>query len=287
MIHQHQAAQAVDAGAAQNGIQGLVDDTLMHTLDHFGIGEVLTAEELVHELIAGFGNGFFQRIVELFNDGILAIGNGDLNALEILHLVGALIQHIDDAGDLLLVVPDGNHHGRDLVAVLLTQGVEGGIVVGVFLVNLGDVDEAGHIAFFAVLPCLLKADGDAVLGGNHQNGSIGSAQCFHHGAGEIETAGGVQQIDLDILVFQRNHSRGDGNMAANLFGIIVTNGVAVGVLTDTVDGTGHVEQTLGQGGLTTAGVTQQADVANSVCCVHSSVCSFREDGILHCFLFGA
>ena len=76
-------------------------------------------------------------------------------------------------------------------------------------------------------------------------------------------------------------------MAADLFGIIVTNGVAVGVLADTIDDTGHVKQAFGQGGLTTAGVAKQADVANRVCCVHSSMYSFREDGILHCFLFGA
>ena len=65
-------------------------------------------------------------------------------------------------------------------------------------------------------------------------------------------------------------------MTTDLFGIVITNGVAVGILANTVNGTGHVKQALSQGGLTAAAVAQKADIANGVCCVHNVCCSFRE-----------
>ena len=65
-------------------------------------------------------------------------------------------------------------------------------------------------------------------------------------------------------------------MTADLLGIVVANGVAVGVLADTVDGTGHVKQALGQGGFAAAAVAQQADIADGVNSVHSEKNSFRE-----------
>ena len=80
------------------------------------------------------------------------------------------------------------------------------------------------------------------------------------------------------MIFQRNHRGGDGNVAADLLGIIIANGVAVGILAHTVNGTGHVEQALCQSGLAASAVTQQADVANGVDSVHSRKNSFR-DGV--------
>ena len=184
--------------------------------------------------------------------------------------------HVDDAGDFVAGVPDGDHHRGDLVAVLGPQGFEGGVVVGVVLVHLGDVDEPGHVPLFAVLPGLLKAHGDAVLGRAHQNGGVGSPQGLYHSAGEVEGAGGVQQVDLHILVFQGDHGGGDGNITADLLGVVVADGVAVGVLAHAVDGAGHVKQTLSQGGLAAAAVPEQTDVADGIDGVHSCSYSFRE-----------
>ena len=109
------------------------------------------------------------------------------------------------------------------------------------LVHLGNVDKAGHIPLFAVLPGLLKAYGDAVLGRAHQNGGIRGTEGFHGGTGEIETAGGVQQIDLAVMILQGHHGGGDGDIAADLLGVVVADGISVGVPADPVDGTGHVK----------------------------------------------
>jgi hypothetical protein len=95
--------------------------------------------------------------------------------------------------------------------------------------------------FAAIFPCLLKTNGDTVLGRADDDGSIRSTERFHHGTGEVETAGGIQQVDLAIIVLQRHHSSGQGDMTANLFGIKITDGIAVGILADAVNGAGHVK----------------------------------------------
>ena len=74
-----------------------------------------------------------------------------------------------------------------------------------------------------------------------QDGRIGSAQRFHSGTGEVESTGSVQEVNLAVMVLQGHHSSGNGDIAADLLGIKVTNGVAVGILAHTVDGTGHVK----------------------------------------------
>ena len=73
------------------------------------------------------------------------------------------------------------------------------------------------------------------------NNGHSSTQSFHHSAGEVESAGGVQQVDLGVLVLQRHNGGGDRNIAADLFRIVVAHGVAVGILAHTVDSTGHIQ----------------------------------------------
>ena len=241
VIHQHQAAQAGNAGAAQHGEQAQVGHAAVQAGHHFAVGKVVAFKEAIHQRLIGFGNGFLQGIVEFLNNGNLVLRNLNFHPLQVLHLIGALIEYVYDAGNLLGGVPDGDDDRGNLIAVALPQRVEGGVVIGIILVYLGDVDKAGHIALLAVFPCLFKANGDAVFGGQNQNGCIGSAEGFHNGTGEVETTGGIQQVNLGVVIFQRNHRGGNGNMTANFFGVVIANGVAVGVLADPVNDTGHVK----------------------------------------------
>ena len=276
VVHEHQAAKAGQTGTAQHGEQAQILHALMQAGDHFPVSKVAALEEAIHQSLVGLGNGFLQRVVELLDDGHLISGNVDLHTLQVLHLVGALVQHVDDAGDLMGGIPDGDDDGGDLVAVLLPQSVEGGVVVGIVLVYLGDVDETGHVPVFAVFPCLLKANGDAVLGRANQNGGVGGAERLHDGTGEVERAGGIQQVDLHVVIFQRNDGGGDRNMTADLLGVVIADGVSVGVLADAVDCAGHVKQALSQRGLAAAAVTQQTDIADGINSVHCGQYSFRE-----------
>ena len=262
VVHEHQGAHGVDGGAAQHREQGQLPHALAQALDHLDVGEVLAGEELVHKLLAGLGHRLLQSVVELGDHLVLPLGEVDLHPLAVLHLIGALVQHVNDAGDPLVVVPDGDHQGGDLVAEALPQGVEGGVVVGVLLVGLGDIDETGHIPLFAVLPRLLQAHADAVLGGADDDGRVGHGEGLHHIAGKVKGAGGVQNVDLTALVLQRGHRGGDGNLTFDLLRIIVAHGVSVRGFAHAVDGAGHIEQALRQSGLAAPAVAQKADIAD-------------------------
>ena len=262
VVHQHQAAHAVDGGAAHHGEQAQLPDALAQALDHLGVGEVLAAEELVHELLAGLRHGLLERVVELGDHVCLVGGDLDLHPLEVLHLIGPLVQHVDEAGDLLVLIPDGHHQGGDLLAEALPQGVEGGVVVAVLLVGLGDVQEAGHIPLLAVFPRLFQAHGDAVLGGADDHGGVGGTKGLHHLAGKVKGARRIQHIDAAALVLQGRHGGGQGDLTLGLLGIIITDRIAVRAATHAVDGSGHKQQALRQGGLAAAAVAQQADIAD-------------------------
>ena len=279
IVHQHQGADAVDSGAEEDGEHGQLPHALAQALDHLGIGEVLAAEVLVHHFLGGLSHGLLQSLVELGNHGGLVLGDVHFHPLVVLQLIGALVEHVDEAGGHLALVPHGNHQGSDLVAIALAQGVEGGVVVAVLLVDLGDIDEARHVALLAILPDFFKANGNAVLGGADDDGGVGGPQSLHDLAGEIECAGGVQQVDLAALVFQRGHSHGNGDLAADLLGIVVADRVAVRTSAHAADCVGHKQQTLGQGGLAAAAMPHQADITDVLYRItHNNVLSLLQIG---------
>ena len=144
------------------------------------------------------------------------------------------------------------------------------------LVYLGDVDKPGHIPLLAVVPGLFKADGNAVLGGKHQDGGISCPEGFHDCTGEVKAAWGIQNVDFGIVVLYGNDRSGNGNITADLLGVVVTDGVSVGVLAHPVDGTGHIQKAFCQSGLAAAAVAQKADITNGVYSIHSQCYSFRE-----------
>ena len=276
VVHEHEAAQAVDTGAAKHREQAQLPHALVQARNHLTVSKAVALKEPVHQGLIGLGNGLFQGIVEFFNNGNLVFGHFDFHTLQVLHLVGPLVEDIDDAGDLVGGVPNGHDDRGDFIAVTLPEGVKGGVVIGMVLVYLGDVDKPGHIPLLAVVPCLFKAHGNAVLGGKHKDGGIGCPEGFHDRAGEIKAAGGIQNVDLGIVVLYGNNRGGNRNITADLLRVVVTDGVAVGVLAHPVDGAGHIQKALCQSGLAAAAVAQKADIANGVYSVHSQNNSFRE-----------
>ena len=262
MVHQHQGTQQVDGGAAHHREQGQLPHALAQALDHFHIGKIFAGEEFVHELLAGLGHGLLQRVVELGDDVLLALRHVDLHPLAVLHLEGTLIQYVNDAGDPLVLVPDGDDQGGDLIAEALPERVEGSVIVGVLLVGFGDVEEPGHIPLLAVFPGLLQAHGDTVLGGADDDGRVRHLKGLHHLAGEVEAAGAVQDIDLGALVLQGGDCHRDGDLTADLLRVEIAGGVSICGPAHTVDCTGHIQQALRQGGFAAAAMAQQTDVAN-------------------------
>ena len=262
VIHQHQGTQAVDSGAAQHREQAQFPHALAQALNHLGVGKVLAAEELVHKFLAGFGHGFLQGVVKLGNNRLFVRGDLDLRPLEVLHLIGPLVQHVDNAGDLFILIPDGNHQRSDLLAEALPQSLKGAVVIAVVLIRLGDIDKPGHVPLLAVSPRLLQAYGNTVLGGADNDGGVRGPEGLHHLTGKVESARRIQHVDLAALVFQGGHRSGDGDLAAGFLGIVIADRISVRGSAHALDGAGHVEQALCQGGLSASAVSQQADVTD-------------------------
>ncbi len=160
-------------------------------------------------------------------------------------------------------------------AELLAQGVEGGEVVGVLLVELGDVDRLGQVGVGEALPGLLGADVDAVLGGDDYDAGVGDAQGLGDLAGEVKVTRGVQDIYLRLLVLRIHRGQGDAYLAADLLGVEVGDAVARGGAAHAVGDAGQEQDALREGGLAVAAVAEQGDVADVFCCVaHVWVHSF-------------
>ena len=172
------------------------------------------------------------------------------------------MQQVHDDGDSLVGVGLGGHDGGDGGAVLRLDRLDAGGVVGVGLLHAVNEHHAGLLAQH--LPCTLHAHGQTVLGVAHDNGALGGADGADSLAGEIKVTGGVHDIDLLALVHHGRERQGDGDLTLDLLGIVVTGGVAVGGLAQTVRPLGHKQHLLSQRGFTGASVTQQGDIANVV-----------------------
>ena len=261
-LHQHLHTQAGDGGAAQHRADAAVADAQLQALGHILGGQLHGVEELLHQLLVGAGGGLHQ----LGTQGLHLVGHvggdGAGSGLAALDLIGGVVQQVHNGGDLLVAVDHGSHDGRDGLAELALQGVQAGLVVAVVLIGAVDEDHAGLLAQH--LPGALHTHGQAVLGGAHQHGALGGTDGGNSLAGEIKVAGSVHDVDADVLIFDRGKGQGNRDLALDLLGVVVADGVAVGGTAQTISPLGHEEHLLGQRRLAGATVTQQADVANVI-----------------------
>ena len=188
------------------------------------------------------------------------VGSGDLGlgGLTALGNISHVLHQIDDTG----AVGGGNGHGSDDAAVLLTQRVHHGKKVAVLLIGLGHYKHGGQVCGFGSLPHTLGADRDAVLGSDQDGPGFHRAQGAQGLTDEVEIARAVQNIDLLAAEADRGNGGCNGDLALDLFRVVVASGVAVRDLALTIDGAGHKEHALSQTGLAAVAVAQEGDVAN-------------------------
>ena len=265
-LQEREGAVAGGRGAAEDGREDAGLDAGLDALEELFLGEGLFGEELLHQLVVGLGDGFGQLGAVFLNGGGGGGGDGDFGELRAVGLVGLVLDNVDDAVDLG-AVHDGEGDGADGGAELLTELSGDAGEVGVLLVELGDIEHTGELAVDAVLPALFGADGDAGLRGGEDQTGFAHAERLHDFAGEIEEAGGVDEVDLVTLVFYGRERRADRELTADFLGIVVADGVAVGDLAQAVGALRQIEEAFGKGGLAVAAVTEQCDVSDLIRCV--------------------
>ena len=172
-------------------------------------------------------------------------------------LAGQDVHNALEAGALA----DGQHGRDDAVAVGGAQLVEHLAVVDMLAVDLRDDDHAGDAALAGRVPCLLKAGGQSGGRAHHEHGALHGVQRASHFAREVEVAGDIDDIELLAVHLNRRHGRADGDMALDLFGIIVTDSVAVLDTALAIGHAGSIEHRLNQRRLAFRAVSQYSDVA--------------------------
>ena len=263
-LEQRIGTDAGDCGAAEYRR----DDQVLHALadarDQLVVRELLAREVALHQLFGQLCDVFAQRRAVLVDAVLHIVRDWDLDALVAFHAVGLADDAVHDADRVTVALENRDDHRRDRNAELLLQLVQRGIVIRVFLVNLGDIEHTRHGTRFAALPRFFRANARAGLAGGDDQCGFCHAQRAVYFAFKIKKARGVEQVDLAAVKFDRRDCRRNGELTLDLFGIEIAYRVAVRDLTDAVGYTGDIEQALDERGLAVAAVTHQTYIADLV-----------------------
>ena len=252
---------AGQSGAAYDGHERTVGNTLAQTGDGLFGGQFHFFEELLHELFVAACGGFHQNFACCLN--VVSNGSGDIGDLVVLAFahVGLVVKQAGYANELA-AFDNGNLNGSDSSAVLLGDGGQSLFEVGVFTVHLVDDDQAGGTGLAGQIPCLLGADGQAADCANGDQCVFADGHGADHLAGEVEVAGNVDEVILGFIPLEGSHARGNGYFTLYLFGIAVGSSGTVFNAALTVDSAGIIEQSFDEGGFTVTAMADHGDVAD-------------------------
>ncbi|MCY1272303.1 hypothetical protein D9M70_208790 [compost metagenome] len=239
-------------------------------LDLF-LGEVAFVEVFRHQLFVGLGRHFQHHVapvpglVQLLGGYLLLAGRGAL--VGVVPVDGLHADQVDLAMEVLLLA-NGQLDGHRSVAEALLDLLHHPQEVGAGAVHLVHVGDARHVVLVGLAPDGLGLRLHAIGAAEHHHRAIQHAQGTLHLDGEIDVAGGVDDVDAEFLQLLARAGpeggggrRGDGDAALLLLDHPVHGRGAVVHLAHLVVDPGVVEDPLGGGGLAGIHVGHYADVA--------------------------
>ena len=252
---QEDRGQLAGDGAAPNaGVDKILRDALLED----GLGQ------LVGEHRGGVEQGFVAGLGLVHQVGRDLV-DPDVGALGALEVDGLHGHQVDEALELVLQADRELHH-HGVVAELLLELVADLERVGADPVALVDEGHPGHVVALE-----LPVDGDR-LGlhpahrTQHEDGPVQHPQRPLDLDGEVDVAGGVDDVDGVAVPLHVGGGRGDGDAALALELHVVHGGahpVLALDLVDPVDLLAIEQDPLGQGGFARVDVGADADVAHS------------------------
>jgi WD40 repeat protein len=216
-----------------------------------------------------------QRVEELFAPGqrVQLQVRGDRLAANGLALVGRVegegqhFQEVDDADERRRPVldragADGDDQRHWVALQALADLLDGVLEVGADHIHLVDEDQARHLVLVGLPPDRLRLGLDPLLGVENNDGSVEDAQGALNLGGEIDMAGGVDQVDGALLPRKWDASAVNGDAAFLLLGVVVGFRGALVHAAELVLGPGVVEQVFGGGRLAGVDVRNDPEVAD-------------------------
>ena len=275
---QHIQRLLVDGAAAEDGGDEAVLDALAHSLDDLLGGEGLAAEELLHQLIVGLGDGLAHSLDQAL-EAVADVGQLHLDLLAALVLEGLLAEQVDVHGGAVVEL-GGHDAGADRGAELDLHILKDLEVVGVLKVALADEDHGGLAVLTSQLENLFRADGDAAAAGHHHQHALGGPDALILTGLEIEQARRVDQVVLDAFVLHGHHRRRQAGLALCFLRVKVRNRGAVFHTAHTLCCARKIDQCLSQRRFAAAGMACNQDIADVVACVfHIGFSLFPPHGV--------
>ena len=237
-----------------------------------GLGDVFAGEVLLHQVVVAGGDGLEQQLAVLV--GLVFHVGRDLDLVplgaELLVVPdeGLHLDQVDQADERLVglgatgtdgQVDDGR---RGLQAILDHR--DGAVEVGADAVHLVDEAHARHFVLVGLTPHGLGLRLDAGDRVEHRDGAVEDAQRPLDLDGEVDVAGGVDDVDAVVVPDAGRGCGGDRDATLLLLRHVVHGRGAVVDLADLVALAGVVEDALGRGGLARVDVGHDADVAGAL-----------------------
>ena len=265
-------ADVLQRGATEDRIAFKRDGSLANRgLDLVDGDEVGSLEERLHERVVEFGGLLqeigspkFRVVTKFFGNLFLVDFRTEFVGVEVerLHL-----EQVDDSREVVAAA-DRNLHRDRIGSEPFLDGLEAVIEVGTELVHLVDEAQAGNVVPVGLSPDGLGLRLDAFLSVEDGHRTVEHSQRPFDFDGEVDVAGGVDQVDLVFRVVEGPRAGGGRRLdrdATFLFLLEEVHGCRAFMhFADLVIHAGVEQDPLRDGGLTGIDVGADADIADAV-----------------------
>src|SRR6187431_520069 len=256
-------AAVLERRAAEHGVDLGVDGQLADRRLDLCNRERLAAEVLLEKLFVGLGDRL-EQLLAILGDNLGHVGRDLLDVVLGAHgditlgVAGphqcAHLDQVDHADEVVL----------DADGELVDDRVDREVEVGTELVHLVDEADARHVVLVGLTPHRLGLGLDALLAVEDGDGAVEDAERALDLDGEVDVAGGVDDVDLVLVPEARDGGRGDRDATLLLLLHPVGGRGAIVRLADLVVGSRVEQDALGRRRLAGIDVRHDADVADLV-----------------------
>ncbi len=262
LIQQSPHTPKFGSGTAKYRDDIAVNDAFMNGIDRLHGGNFFSLKVFHHQIFIGACNRFHQHITELFHR-FLGFLRNQLHAVTtvVVKHVRGLFNQIDRA-DHFPVFYHGNGNGTYVLTERVMQGVQHARKPRFVIIEFIDKKSARELGGNSGIPSKFSSDFDPRLSVYHDHGTVRNAECLCNFPLEIQISGGINDIDANILPHHRRNGGGNGKLACNFFGIVITYGISRSDITETVCLACKIQHCFRQGCLTRAAVSQQCQISD-------------------------